>query len=87
MLVASGLFLRLNLLLPRTHVKLLLVLVATLNGMWAHRLSRQLEAQAPDATADRVDQHLLVKVMSAGAISQAGWWGATLIGFLATTSK
>ncbi len=86
-LVASGLFLGPNLAVPRTKIKLVLVLAATLNGMWAHGLSRQLEAHAGDATAHRVDQRLLLKVMGAGAISQASWWGATLIGFLATTSR
>jgi hypothetical protein len=86
-LVASGVLLSPNLLLPRTLVKLVLVLVATLNGLWAHGLSRQLETQPPETTARTVDQRLLVKVMTAGAISQAAWWGATLIGFLATTSR
>lgn len=86
-LVASGMLLGPNLLLPRTDIKLALVLVATLNGMWAHGLSRQIEAYPALATARDVDQHLLVKVMTAGAISQAAWWGATLIGFLATTSR
>jgi hypothetical protein len=38
-------------------------------------------------TAGDVDQRLLLKVMGAGAISQAAWWGATIIGFLATTSR
>jgi hypothetical protein len=86
-LVASGLFLRPNLQLPRTQIKLVLVLLATLNGMWAHGLSKQLEVHPADATAGRVDQRILLKVMAAGAISQAAWWGATLIGFLATTSR
>jgi hypothetical protein len=86
-LVASGLLLRPNLLLPRTMIKLVLVLVATLNGMWAHHLSGRLKDHPVDATAGAVDQRLLLKIMGAGAISQAAWWGATLIGFLATTSR
>jgi hypothetical protein len=86
-LVGSGLLLRPNLLLPRTEIKLVLVLVATLNGMWAHRLSKRLEAHPAVATAGSVDQKLLLKVMAAGAISQTAWWGATLVGFLATTSR
>ena len=85
-LVASGMLLQPNVLVPRTQIKLVLVLVATLNGMWAHRLSRRLESEPPDAVAAGVDQGLLVRVMAAGAISQAAWWGATLVGFLATTS-
>lgn len=86
-LVASGILLHPNLSLPRTQIKLVLVLVATLNGMWAHRLTRRLEEHDPAATAHRVDQQLLLNPMAAGAISQASWWGATLIGFLATTSR
>jgi hypothetical protein len=87
LLVASGVLLHPNVLLPRTDVKLVLVLVATLNGMWAHELSRRLKEHPIDATPDVFDQSLLVRVMVAGAISQAAWWGATLIGFLATTSR
>lgn len=86
-LVASGLFLHPNLTVPRTQIKLVLVLVATVNGMWAHHLSGELAQQSPAATAADVDQRLLLKVMGSGAISQAAWWGATLIGFLATTSR
>jgi hypothetical protein len=86
-LVASGMLLQPNLVLPRTIIKLVLVLVATINGLWAHRLSRQLEAHPADTSACSIDQHLLLKVMGAGAISQAAWWGATLIGFLTTTSR
>jgi hypothetical protein len=87
LLVASGVLLHPNVLLPRTDLKLLLVLVATVNGLWAHDLARRLKEHPVDATADAVDQSLLVRVMVAGAISQAAWWGATVIGFLATTSR
>jgi hypothetical protein len=55
--------------------------------MWAHHLSTELRSQPAGSAAGAVDQRLLVKVMSAGAISQSAWWGATLIGFLATTSR
>ena len=85
-LVASGLLLHPNISLLRTKIKLVLVLVATINGMWAHQLTKQLAAQTGDAPA-HVDQRLLLKVMGSGAISQGAWWGATLIGFLATTSR
>jgi hypothetical protein len=86
-LAVSGMFLEPNLRLPRTDIKLVLVLVATLNGLWAHGLSHRLKAHPADAGAGAVDQGLLLKVMAAGAISQAAWWGATVIGFLATTSR
>jgi hypothetical protein len=86
-LVASGMLLGPNLLLPRTMIKLVLVLVAALNGMWAHGLSRQHGSHPAETTAHSVDQRLLLRVMASGMVSQAAWWGATLIGFLATTSK
>jgi hypothetical protein len=86
-LVASGLLLNPDITLLRTQIKLVLVLVATLNGVWAHGLTRQLESQPHQAAAGAVDQRLLARVMCAGAISQTAWWGATLIGFLATTSR
>ncbi len=86
-LVASGLLLRPNVALLRTQIKLVLVLVATLNGLWAHHLHNELKANRSEATAPLVDQRLLFKVMAAGAISQVAWWGSTLIGFLATTSR
>ena len=38
-------FLGPNLRLPRTDIKLVLVLVATLNGLWAHGLSHRLKAE------------------------------------------
>jgi hypothetical protein len=85
--VASGLLLQPNLLLPCTKIKLVLVLVAALNGMWADHLPKRLRAHPADATAANVDQRLLLKVMGAGTISQTAWWGATLIGFRATTSR
>jgi hypothetical protein len=44
-------------------------------------------AQPADASAGALDPGLLLKVMAAGAISQAAWWEATRIGFLATTSR
>ena len=86
-LVASGLLLHPNVGLPRTKIKLVLVLMAAINGMWAHHLTKQLEAQPLGAAAAHVDQRLLLKVMGSAAISQGAWWGATLIGFLATTSR
>lgn len=86
-LVLSGLLLHPNISLPRTKIKLVLVLIAIINGMWAHELTKRLEAQPVDAGAAHVNQGLLLKVMCSAAISQGAWWGATLIGFLATTSR
>ncbi|MBB4981307.1 MULTISPECIES: hypothetical protein [Streptomyces] len=77
-LVVSGLFLRPDLHSPLTLVKLGLVVAVTLNGLWAHRLGQLLEAHRSDS----VPRGLLVRSGLAATISQTGWWGACLIGFL-----
>lgn len=85
-LVASGLFLDPALDLPRTWLKLALVLAAAINGLWATHLSRRLGALDLSQPVAATEPALLAKVMVCGAVSQAAWWGATLVGFLATTS-
>lgn len=85
-LLVSGVFLEPNLAVPRTALKVVLVLVAGLNGLWAHQLSRRLATQQRTRGPDQVDQGLLARVMASGGISQTAWWGATLIGLLNTSS-
>ncbi|WP_225800832.1 hypothetical protein [Streptomyces sp. NK15101] len=77
-LVVSGLFLRPDLHSPLTLVKLGLVVAVTLNGLWAHRLGQLLDAHR----AGTAPRGLLVRSGLAAAVSQTGWWGACLIGFL-----
>ncbi|MEU2232136.1 hypothetical protein [Streptomyces vietnamensis] len=77
-LVVSGLFLRPDLHSPPTLVKLGLVVAVTVNGLWAHRLGQRLEAHRTGP----VPRRLLVLSGLAAAVSQTGWWGASLIGFL-----
>ncbi|WP_086831024.1 hypothetical protein [Streptomyces sp. NRRL B-24572] len=77
-LVVSGLFLRPDLHSPPTLVKLGLVVAITVNGLWAHRLGQRLEAHRTGP----VPRRLLVLSGLAAAVSQTGWWGASLIGFL-----
>jgi hypothetical protein len=86
-LTLSGVLLHPNLALPRTQIKLVLVLVAGLNGLWVGVLSRRLDRRSTAPHASAVDHRLVMAVMASGAISQAAWWGATLVGFLATTSR
>ena len=81
-LVVTGLFLRPDLESPLTLVKLGLVLVITFNGLYAHWLGQCLDRYR-DA---RVPRPLLVRSGSAAAVSQFGWWGATVIGFLNSRS-
>ncbi|MFE1770708.1 hypothetical protein [Streptomyces sp. NPDC059008] len=81
-LVVTGLFLHPDLASPLTRIKLGLVLAIILNGLHAHWLGQRLEryrnAEAP--------RRLLVRSGVAAAVSQLGWWGASLIGFLNSQS-
>ncbi|MFJ9823099.1 hypothetical protein ACIRSU_01835 [Streptomyces sp. NPDC101160] len=83
-LTVTGLFLRPDLGSPLTLVKLGLVLAVTLNGLYAHRLGQLLD-RFRDRAAD-VPRRLLVRSGLAAAVSQTGWWGATLIGYLNSRS-
>jgi hypothetical protein len=86
-LTVSGVFLNPSVALFRTHIKLVLVLVAGLNGLWVAKLARRL-ADHRDASHPRaVHPRLVMSVMVSGAISQLAWWGSTLVGFLSTTSR
>jgi hypothetical protein len=85
-LVASGVFLNPDLDLFRTRIKLVLVAVATVNGLWVARLSRHLDAHDHDHP-ETLRPSLLYRVLFAGFVSQVAWWGATLIGFIAATSR
>ncbi|MER8047566.1 hypothetical protein [Streptomyces sp. NPDC094032] len=82
-LTVTGLFLRPDLGSPLTLVKLGLVLAVTLNGLYAHRLGQLLERFR---THGGVPRRLLVRSGVAATVSQAGWWGATFIGFLNSQS-
>jgi hypothetical protein len=81
-LVASGIFLRPDLTAGLMWGKLSLVLLLALNGVAAGRLSTRLRE-----LGDRVPtRRLLVLGGVVAVVSQACWWGATLIGFLDATS-
>ena len=85
-LCVSGVFLAPNLDLPRTSLKIVCVLIATINGYWAHRLAHQLRDQEGSSAAD-IDQRLLIKTMIAGGISQFAWWTCVIVGFLNSSAK
>ncbi|MFG3345964.1 hypothetical protein ACGF1Z_12990 [Streptomyces sp. NPDC048018] len=82
-LTVSGLFLRPDLHSPLTLVKLGLVLAVTVNGLYAHRLGQLLGRYREDGGVPR---RLLVRSGAAATVSQVGWWGATVIGFLNSQS-
>lgn len=75
-LVLSGILLGPQLGDVLTRVKLALVLVVALNGVQAQDLQGRLEEY------DAVPRHLLVRLMASAGLSQAGWWGCMVIGFL-----
>ncbi|MCA1677009.1 MAG: hypothetical protein LC799_34135, partial [Actinobacteria bacterium] len=77
-LVLSGALLRPDLSQPLTWLKLVLVLLVTLNGLHAYAIGERL-AQFQAGTVPR---WLLRRAVGAASVSQLGWWGATVIGFL-----
>lgn len=76
-LVLSGILLEPDADNRLTQVKLGLVLVVTWNGLLACALHRRMAKVSP-----RAPRILLMMGALSGAISQAGWWGAMVIGFL-----
>lgn len=66
---------------PLTMVKLAAVLVVALNGIQVRRVQRRLVECGP-----AVPRPLLVRAGLTALVSQAGWWTATVIGFLNSQS-
>ncbi|MFF7458388.1 hypothetical protein [Kitasatospora sp. NPDC008115] len=60
-----------------TRLKLVLVLVIALNGVYAGTLHRRLAAYGER----RPPAGLLARGAASALVSQTGWWGAVLIGF------
>ncbi len=61
-----------------TWIKLFLVALVGLNGLFLDRIKKAGE-KVPDSTAPPAG--LIFRMGLATAISQLGWWGATVIGF------
>lgn len=78
-LVASGVVLGADVSSTATRVKLALVLVVALNGVGALALQYRL-----GRTTGVPSRGLLVWAATAALVSQLGWWGATVIGFMTT---
>lgn len=64
----------------QTMLKLFFVLMVGLNGIFLHTIKKSL-----DALGDNVEQvppRIFFRIGLASTISQLGWWGATIIGFV-----
>ncbi|MGH3368076.1 MAG: transposase [Nocardioidaceae bacterium] len=81
-LLASGAFLNPDLSTGLTWVKLLLVLVVALNGTVTASTAGRLRDLPRSVAPAGLPRNLQARVMTATAVSQVGWWGAILIGFL-----
>ncbi|MGW4893816.1 hypothetical protein ACWEQL_16345 [Kitasatospora sp. NPDC004240] len=79
-LTLSGVMLEPQLSSGLTQVKLGLVLLIALNGLYATTLHRRLEEYGDE----RPPAALLARGGASALVSQAGWWGAVLIGFYNT---
>lgn len=77
-LVVSGVFLDPDVARPLTRFKLSLVLLVTWNGLLATLVHRRLAARGSVAPG----RLLLGLALCTAAVSQLGWWGSMLIGFL-----
>jgi hypothetical protein len=78
-LVSTGALLAPDTGAPLTRLKLALVALVAVNGLQAQHLHRAMVAAQ---AAGRVPGRLLLRGLSSGAVSQLGWWGATVIGLL-----
>ncbi|MEV6972679.1 hypothetical protein [Kitasatospora sp. NPDC093806] len=79
-LTLSGVLLEPRLDAGLTQLKLFLVLLIALNGVYATTLHRRLAAYGER----RPPARLLARGAGSALVSQAGWWGAVLIGFYNT---
>jgi hypothetical protein len=84
-LVFSGVLLRPDACVTLTRVKLALVLVIAVNGLYAHALQPQLaalgERTAPAALLERSSSALMQQAAGTAIISQTAWWASVAIGF------
>ncbi len=79
-LVLSGALLRPDLTATLTWIKLGLVLLVTLNGLHAYAVGERLLR----SVTGNVPRGLLRHAGATATISQLGWWGAMVIGFINT---
>jgi hypothetical protein len=77
LLMVSGALLHPDTSSSLTRVKLALVLVIGLNGLFAMALQPELERHCP-----KPPPGLMMRVAAIAALSQVGWWTAMAIGFV-----
>lgn len=82
-LVVSGIYMQLEIgaVDAASMIKFGLVLALALNGLVLHQLKKAF-SQLPEHTSFRFDSPYVPAMFIASAISQVGWWGAALIGFV-----
>ncbi|GAA4026095.1 hypothetical protein GCM10023063_03470 [Arthrobacter methylotrophus] len=85
-MLASGVFLNANLSSTMTDVKLLAVLILTLNGIMLIPLMRRLAHLAPTASFRDLTLGQRFHMLACLAISQLCWWTAIVIGFINAAS-
>ncbi|WP_052432508.1 hypothetical protein [Streptacidiphilus carbonis] len=81
-LALSGVFLRPHFGSAWTAVSLSAVLLVGLNGVYARTLRQWLTLLPSTATAADIPRPLALRALASGAISQAAWWTAIVIGLL-----
>lgn len=84
-LTVSGTLLAPSLERTRTQVKLVLVVVAVVNGAWSLTFLPHLPALS--AAGTRPARRIVHRALVSAAVSQVCWWGATVVGFLTTMSR
>jgi hypothetical protein len=86
-LIGSGLLLHPNLDSWLVRIKMGFVLVVMLNGVNAHCLSRRLWQLPGNPRGANIPWDCARPLFVAAAVSQTGWWGALLIGFVSSTAS
>lgn len=81
-LIASGALLHPNISSPLTVVKMLLVLMVAWNGAAMSTLRRRMAQLPPYIKPTDLPVRDWGMLMTATVISQIGWWGAIIIGFI-----
>lgn len=81
-LTLSGMLLSPDLSQPLTQVKLGLVVLIGWNGVAAAVIQRWLSRVSGGGVGAGMSQRRLLACACSGVVSQLGWWGAMLLGFL-----
>jgi hypothetical protein len=87
-LLASGIALRPDLGAPLARLKMILVLVLMLNGIWAQHLLLGMKRTVPaEVRGPSIPWVGFQRALAAALISQSTWWGSIVIGFLTSVNR